>query len=120
MRDCSGMAERPVLVIVVNAVQADWIIAQLALLRARHQNAPFILLTSPQLAARLEQEAPAYDIWPEGTVRGVIRLLALLRRISWAGVSDIYDLEQNTFTRLVRLSVWPRPHWHKGAGLLPY
>ena len=111
------MAEKPVLVIALDAAKADLFTRQIALLRTRHKSAKLILLTSAELADRLEKPVPVDEIWPEGHMRGAFRLLALLRRISWAGVSDIYDLEQNRLTSFVRLSVWPRPRWHKGSVL---
>jgi len=108
------MAESPVLVIAIRNVQTQAFAAQSALLRARHANAKLILLTSPRVAEGVESGALCDEIWPEASVRGLWRLLALMRRMSWAGISDIYDLEQNAFTGLLRLSVWPRPHWHAG------
>ena len=111
------MAEKLVLVIALDAAKADLFTPQITLLRARHKSAKLILLTSAELADRLEKPVPVDEIWPEGHLHGAFRLLALLRRISWAGVGDIYDLEQNGLTLLVRFSVWPRPHWHKGSDL---
>jgi hypothetical protein len=92
--------------------------ACLRAVRARHGNAKLTLLTTPDAAARLAGLAD--EIWSEAGARGPGRFLALMRRISWVGFADVYDLEASPLTRIMRFCVWPRPRWrlHKHlAGL---
>jgi len=111
------VTETPVLVLADSRIGAAALADIFALLRQRHQNARLILLTSPALAAHLAPLSVADTIWSEGHIRGFSRLLALLRRISWEGVGTIYDLEQSGFSRILWLSVWPRPHWRTASDL---
>lgn len=100
------MAERPVLAILFDPGRA----AFLAEVRRRHAASPLILITTPAAASRL---APLADeIWAEGLARGPARFLALVRRIAWARVAHIYDLEGSFPTRFMRFCVWPKPQWH--------
>eukprot|EP00435_Cladocopium_sp_Y103_P077542 s1_g1281.t1 len=47
--------------------------------------------------------------WPDGAPRGVLRLLALVRRISWGQFATIYDLDDSRRTRAYRWFIRPRP-----------
>jgi hypothetical protein len=106
------LAEGPVLAILFDAAPGE---APLLAVRRRHPDARLILLTTAGAAPRL---APfADEVWPEGVPRGPARFLALMRRIAWAGIVHIYDLEGRPATRFMRVCVWPRPHWH-GRGAL--
>ncbi len=49
--------------------------------------------------------------WPDGAPRGVLRLLALVRRISWGQFVTIYDLEDSPRSRAYRWFIRPRPRW---------
>jgi hypothetical protein len=84
----------------------------LPMLQARHKGAKFILLVTPHLATQLRNAGMELEIWPDAQLRGILRFIALMRRISWAGAKHIYDLDQTVRTRLMRFLVWPRPHWH--------
>lgn len=75
-----------------------------------HPGSEVILLTTPGAAARLAGLSPT--IWTDGAARGPVRLLALVRRISWAHIGHIYDLEMSPLTRFMRFCVWPMPQWH--------
>lgn len=112
------MAEKPVLVIAAERVRADRLAHALAAIRRRHPSAKLFLLTSMRQAQGDHAQHLADEIWAESQIRGFFRLLALTRRISWAGVGTVYDLEQSGFSRFLWLSVWPRPHWLGSASLL--
>ena len=79
-------------------------------LRARHPAERLILLTVPAAAPGLAGLAD--ETWTDGAVRGPGRFLALVRRMSWAHIGDVYDFEARAPTWFMRLCVWPRPHWH--------
>ncbi len=50
-------------------------------------------------------------VWPDGAPRGVLRLLALVRRISWAQFAVIHDFDASRRTRAYRWFVRPTPPW---------
>ena len=58
-------------------------------------------------------------IWPDGATNGLLKLLALVRRISWGSFSDIYDLENSRRTKVFRWFVRPCPPWHSGLDEKP-
>jgi len=51
-------------------------------------------------------------IWPDGAPRGILRLLALVRRISWGQFAAIYDFDGSRRTRAYRWFVRPCPPWY--------
>lgn len=57
----------------------------------------------------------AVTVWPDGAPRGILRLLALVRRISWAQFTAIYDFDGSRRTNAYRWCVRPRPPWHACA-----
>jgi len=92
----------------------------LAALQADHPEAVFTLLTHG--AAGLpgqEQAFRAGQIWPDGAVTSPARLLALLRRLSWAQFDHVYDLAPCLRTRIYRYLTRPQPIWHIGSPALP-
>ncbi len=97
-------------VIVILFSPSDGSEKVLRLIRARHEGAKLVLLTTPGAAARLQPFAD--EVWADGTARGPGRFLALVRRLAWASPAHIYDLEATQLTRFMRLCVWPRPKWH--------
>ena len=101
-------AARPVLVIALSSKAKA--AALLAGARADHPAARLVLLVGEPASPALMRAAD--EIWPEGAARGPARFLALMRRMSWMGFSDIYDAEGSALTRFMRLCVWPRPRWH--------
>lgn len=101
------MPEAPILAILFDGAGGE---AALTALRRRHPGAPLVLLTTADAAPRLA--AFADEVWTEAVPRGPARFLALMRRIAWMRVGHIYDFEDSAATRLMRLCVWPRPHWH--------
>lgn len=85
----------------------------LAAIRARHPGTQLLLLTRPECTGPHRRLAD--EIWEDGAVKGASAFLARARRLSWASAAHIYDLEGNLAVTLLRLCVWPRPHWHRGA-----
>lgn len=55
--------------------------------------------------------------WPDGAPRGLLRLLALMRRISWRSFDLVLDAEGSRRTRAYRRFVRPCPPWHSWNGL---
>jgi hypothetical protein len=51
-------------------------------------------------------------VWPDGAPRGILRLLALVRRISWAQFSEIHDFDASRRTKAYRWFVRPSPPWY--------
>ena len=56
-------------------------------------------------------------VWPDGAPNGVLRLLALVRRISWGEFSAVYDFDGSRRTKAYRLFVRPCPPWHSAEDL---
>ncbi|MES1989452.1 MAG: hypothetical protein V4441_00695 [Pseudomonadota bacterium] len=101
-------APRPVLVIALSSKTKAAAIVSGA--RMDHPSARLVLLVGAPASPALM--AAADEVWSEGAARGPARFLALMRRMSWMGFSDIYDAEESMVTRFMRLCVWPRPRWH--------
>ncbi|MGV8995726.1 MAG: hypothetical protein ACOH12_02125 [Parvibaculaceae bacterium] len=99
---------RPILVIALSSKAKA--AAVMSGIRADHPTARLVLLVGEPASPVLMQGAD--EVWPEGAARGPARFLALMRRMSWMGFSDIYDAEESAVTRFMRLCVWPRPRWH--------
>lgn len=99
---------RPVLVIALTS--RDEAADVMARVRVTHPKARLVLLVGEKAAPALMSAAD--EVWPEGVARGPARFLALMRRMSWMGFSDIYDAEGTQMTRFMRYLVWPRPRWH--------
>ncbi len=108
----SAVAEpKPVLVILFDAGRHGETPRDMFDAVARlHPGSEVILLTTPDAAPRLA--GLCTTIWTDGAARGPVRLLALVRRISWAHIGHIYDLEMSALTRFMRFCVWPMPQWH--------
>ncbi|MCF8470955.1 MAG: hypothetical protein K9G30_09245 [Parvibaculum sp.] len=87
---------------------------QLRAIRERHRSSRLILLTTQDAGEDCRKWAD--ETWHDGALKGAGGFLARARRLSWASPGHIYDLEGSRPTRLLRLCVWPRPHWHRGAG----
>lgn len=67
------------------------------------------VMASPETAGLYANfEVP---LWPDGAPRGVLRLLALVRRISWGQFATIYDFDNSPRTRAYRRFIRPRPRW---------
>jgi len=56
-------------------------------------------------------------IWPDGAPNGVLRLLALVRRIAWGEFSAVYDFDGSRRTKAYRFFVRPCPPWHSAEDL---
>lgn len=54
----------------------------------------------------------AVTVWPDGAPRGILRLLALVRRIAWAQFAAIYDFDVSRRTKAYRWCVRPSPPWY--------
>jgi len=54
----------------------------------------------------------AVTVWPDGAPRGVLRLLALVRRISWAQFAAIHDFDASRRTKAYRWFIRPCPPWY--------
>ncbi len=102
---------KPVLVILFDAAaHGETLRGIFDAIARRHPGSQVILLTTQEAAPRLGGLASA--IWTDGAARGPVRLLSLVRRISWAHIGHIYDLEMSALTRFMRFCVWPMPQWH--------
>jgi hypothetical protein len=102
---------KPVLVILLDANAHGATPDELfGLVARRHPGAEVILLTTPEAAPRFS--GLGVTVWTDGLARGPVRFLALVRRISWAHIGHIYDLEMSALTRFMRFCVWPMPQWH--------
>lgn len=108
----SAVAEaNPVLVILFDAQPHGETPGEtFELIARRHPGAQVILLTTPEAAPRFS--GFGVTVWTDGSARGPVRFLALVRRISWAHIGHIYDLEMSALTRFMRFCVWPMPQWH--------
>ncbi|MEQ9143080.1 MAG: hypothetical protein RLO08_01855 [Parvibaculaceae bacterium] len=73
-----------------------------------------LLVTS---ASRVDFQGLEAAIWPDGAPRGLLRLLALMRRISWGAFDLVLDAEGSHRTRAYRPFVRPCPPWHSWNGL---
>jgi len=85
----------------------DWVQQQLA---AGHT----VTILASQATAAHYRELPV-TIWPDGAPRGILRLLALVRRISWGQFAAIYDFDSSRRTRTYRWFIRPCPPWHPMA-----
>jgi len=54
-------------------------------------------------------------LWGDGAPRGLLRLLELMRRLSWAQFSAVYDLDGRFRVRAYKWFVRPCPPWHRDA-----
>ena len=71
-----------------------------------------VVLTTPQYMGVCA--GSAHQIWSDGAVRGGAGVLALVRRLSWAGFAAVYDPAPTIRSRLYRYLTNPRPPWHVG------
>lgn len=80
-------------------------------IRAHHPDARITLLTTQSFAG-LAQACGYFDeVWVDGRPKGFLRTVALLRRISWAGFSRIYDLQTSRRSTAYYHFVFPKPEW---------
>lgn len=75
------------------------------------------VLTTTRIAKLLDKMP--VTLWRDGAPRGLLRLLELMRRLSWAQFSAIYDLDGSLRTRLYRYLVRPCPPWHSEPAFHP-
>jgi len=74
-------------------------------------HAQLTLLTTPAFVG-LGRDTGYFDqIWDDGRPRGVMAHVALLRRMSWARFTRVYDLQTSVRSSSYLHQVWPRPEW---------
>ena len=82
----------------------DWVKQQLAAGCA-------VTVLASAVTSPLFKDLPV-TIWPDGAPRGLLRLLALVRRISWGQFAAIYDFDGSRRTRTYRWFIRPCPPWY--------
>ncbi|MEQ9520367.1 MAG: hypothetical protein RLN89_13110 [Parvibaculum sp.] len=71
-----------------------------------------VLTTTPAKGAFSGMEV---TLWVDGAPKGLLRLLELMRRLSWAQFSAIYDVDGGFRVKAYKWLVRPRPPWHRDA-----
>ncbi len=110
------MTDRSLLVIHLEPNPAktdpcDWVRQQLA---AGHS----VTVMASAATAPLFRDLPI-TIWPDGAPRGILRLLALVRRVAWGQFAAIYDFDGSRRTRAYKFFVRPCPPWHPWPPVSP-
>ena len=114
----SVMSRQKVLVIKLGAL-GDFVqaLGPFSAIRAHHDaldeenHAHITLLTTPAFAG-LARDAGYFDeIWDDGRAKGFGALLSLVRRMSWAGFTRVYDLQTSSRSSMYFHLLWPRTEW---------
>lgn len=111
-------ARQHILVIKLGAL-GDFVQAMgpFAAIRAHHDaldptgRADITLLTTPAFRDLAEKSGYFDATWTDGRARGFGALLALVRRMSWARFSRVYDLQTSSRSSLYFHLLWPRTEW---------
>ena len=88
-----------------------------AAIRAHHDardatgHAHITLLTTPPFEALAARTGFFDSIWTDGRPKGLIALLALVRRMSWAHFTRVYDLQTSSRSSLYFHLLRPRTEW---------
>ncbi len=88
-----------------------------AAIRAHHDaldetgHAHITLLTTPAFAGLARDSGYFDDIWDDGRAKGFSALLSLVRRMSWAGFTRVYDLQTSSRSSMYFHLLWPRTQW---------
>ncbi len=88
-----------------------------AAIRAHHDaldetgHAEITLLTTPPFEGLARASGYFDEIWTDGRARGFFALLSLVRRMSWAGFTRVYDLQTSSRSSLYFHLLWPRTEW---------
>ncbi len=103
------MTGDPVLVIHLSADSSDAAKALSFVEEITRDGTPVIVMASAETASFYANSE--VTTWPDGAPRGLLRLLALVRRISWGQFATIYDFDNSRRTRAYRRFIRPRPRW---------
>lgn len=109
------MKQERILVIKLGAL-GDFVqaLGPFAAIRAHHdaaQSAHITLLTTPAFTSLAADTGLFDEIWDDGRAKGFGALLSLVRRMSWAGFSRVYDLQTSSRSSLYHRLLWPRTQW---------
>ena len=86
-------------------------------IRAHHDaldptgRAEITLLTTPPFRDLAARTGYFDTIWTDGRAKGFSPLLALVRRMSWARFTRVYDLQTSSRSSLYFHLLWPRTEW---------
>ncbi|MEQ8746603.1 glycosyltransferase family 9 protein [Pyruvatibacter sp.] len=86
-------------------------------IRAHHNalddtdHAHITLLTTPPFAGLARDSGFFDDVWEDGRAKGFGALLSLVRRMSWAQFTRVYDLQTSSRSSLYFHLLWPRTQW---------
>jgi ADP-heptose:LPS heptosyltransferase len=86
-------------------------------IRAHHDaldptgHAHITLLTTPPFRQLGEDTGFFDEIWDDGRAKGFGALLSLVRRMSWARFTRVYDLQTSSRSSMYFHLLWPRTQW---------
>lgn len=114
----TGGASQRILVIKLGAL-GDFVqaLGPFAAIRAHHDaldpsgRAEITLLTTAPFQDLAARTGLFDTIWTDGRARGFTALLALVRRLSWARFTRVYDLQTSSRSSLYFHLLWPRTQW---------
>ncbi len=112
------MGRQKILVIKLGAL-GDFVqaLGPFAAIRAHHDglddenDAHITLLTTPAFAGLARDSGYFDEIWDDGRTKGFGALLSLVRRMSWAGFTRVYDLQTSSRSSMYFHLLWPRTEW---------
>ena len=74
-------------------------------------HAHITLLTTPPFR-KLGEDTGFFDaVWDDGRAKGFSAMLSLVRRMSWARFTRVYDLQTSSRSSLYFHLLWPRTEW---------
>jgi len=112
------MTQQKILVIKLGAL-GDFVqaLGPFAAIRRHHDSldptgrAHVTLLTTPPFAGLAADTGYFDEIWDDGRAKGFSALLSLVRRMSWARFTRVYDLQTSSRSSLYFHLLWPRTEW---------
>ncbi|MDW3098510.1 MAG: glycosyltransferase family 9 protein [Alphaproteobacteria bacterium] len=112
------MSRENILVIKLGAL-GDFVqaLGPFAAIRTHHDaldetgHAHITLLTTPAFAGLGKDSGYFDDIWDDGRTKGFGSLLSLVRRMSWAKFTRVYDLQTSSRSSMYFHLLWPRTEW---------
>ncbi|MGD1935686.1 MAG: glycosyltransferase family 9 protein [Candidatus Phaeomarinobacter sp.] len=112
------MSRQRILVIKLGAL-GDFVqaLGPFAAIRAHHDaldgenRAHIALLTTPAFAGLARDSGYFDEVWDDGRAKGFGALLSLVRRMSWAKCTRVYDLQTSSRSSMYFHLLWPRTEW---------